>query len=156
MSLLTIKQFSCSFSKKNVLNQLQLTVDSGQVVSILGSNGAGKSTLLKCILGIVDKSAQLDGDIAISGHSAFQEALLARQQLAYVPEQPAVYGHLSAIENIRYFLSLSNTSDSSTPIQTYLKQVGLPEEAWQRPCSDYSKGMKQKVMLALALQKKPS
>lgn len=153
MSLLTIKQFSCNFSQKNVLSKLNLTVDSGQVVSILGSNGAGKSTLLKCILGLADKNAQLEGDIEIAGHSVLQQPLLARQQLAYVPEQPAVYGHLSAIENIRYFLSLSNTSDNSSAIETYLKQVGLPQEAWQRACGDYSKGMKQKVMLALALAK---
>ncbi|MDO9052282.1 MAG: ABC transporter ATP-binding protein [Methylotenera sp.] len=153
MTLLSIKLFSCAFEGKKVLQSLNLTVEKGQVLSILGSNGAGKSTLLKCILGLTDKNAQLDGDIEISGHSVFQQPLLAREQLAYVPEQPAVYGHLSALENIRYFLSLSSTSQVSAPIEAYLKQVGLLQEAWDRPCSEYSKGMKQKVMLALALAK---
>jgi ABC-2 type transport system ATP-binding protein len=128
-------------------------VENGQVLSILGSNGAGKSTLLKCILGLTDKNAQLDGDIEISGHSVFHQSSLARQQLAYVPEQPAVYGHLSALENIRYFLSLSSSSQASAPIEDYLTQAGLAQEAWYRPCNEYSKGMKQKVMLALALAK---
>ncbi len=153
MRLLDIKQFSCAFPEKEVLHSLNLTVQNGQVVSILGSNGAGKSTLLKCILGLADKNAQLDGDIEILGHNVQHEALIARQHLAYVPEQPAVYGHLSAIDNIRYFLSLSNTQQATNPIETYLSQVGLERQAWHQPCSAYSKGMKQKVMLALALAK---
>jgi ABC-2 type transport system ATP-binding protein len=152
MTLLNIQNFSCSFAEKKVLDDIHLTVSSRQVVSILGSNGAGKSTLLKCILGLIDKNAQLAGEIVIMGHSMQQEPLFARKQLAYVPEQPAVYGHLSALENIRYFLSLSNTQPIK-PIEDYLSQVGLLPEAWQRPCGDYSKGMKQKVMLALALAK---
>lgn len=153
MTLLAIKEFSCTFHDKKVLQALNLSVESGQVVSILGSNGAGKSTLLKSILGLNDQDAQLEGDIEILGHSVQQQPLLARQQLAYVPEQAAVYGHLSAIENIQYFLSLSNSKQSSTSIETFLGQVGLDQQAWHRPCSQYSKGMKQKVMLALALAK---
>lgn len=152
MTLLKIQQFSCGFAGKKVLNQIHLSINDGQVVSILGSNGAGKSTLLKCILGLIDQAAQLDGDIEILGHSVLRQPLLARQQLAYVPEQPAVYGHLSAIENLRYFLSLSHISTTKS-LEDYLSQVGLAQEAWQRPCSEYSKGMKQKVMLALAIAK---
>lgn len=153
MNLLAIKQFSCAFNGNPVLNALNLTVQSNQVTSILGSNGAGKSTLVKCILGLNDKNAQLNGDIEIFGHSVLNQPLLARQLLAYVPEQPAVYGHLSALENIRYFLSLSDIKLSDDIIETHLKQVGLDQQAWHRPCSEYSKGMKQKVMLALALAK---
>jgi len=153
MSLLAIKQFSCAFADKKVLNAINLTVKSGQVVSILGSNGTGKSTLLKCILGLNDKTAQLNGDIEVFGHSLRHQPLLARLQLAYVPEQPAVYGHLSALENIRYFLSLSDIKLSHDRIETHLQQVGLDQQAWHRACNEYSKGMKQKVMLALAIAK---
>lgn len=152
MTLLKIQQFSCGFAGKKVLNHIHLSINDGQVVSILGSNGAGKSTLLKCILGLIDQEAQLEGDIEILGHSVLRQPLLARQQLAYVPEQPAVYGHLSAIENLHYFLNLSHISTSES-LEDYLSQVGLAQEAWQRPCSEYSKGMKQKVMLALAIAK---
>lgn len=153
MSLLNIKQLSCAFADKKVLQALNLTVESGQVVSILGSNGAGKSTLLKCILGLQDKQAQITGDILISGHSMLHQANEARKHIAYVPEQPAVYGHLSAIENIRYFLSLSNINSTHLEIEAYLNQVSLKPSAWQQACGLYSKGMKQKVMLALALAK---
>lgn len=153
MNLLDIQQLSCAFADKQVLQALNLTVQSGQVMSILGSNGAGKSTLLKCILGLQDKQAKISGDILISGLSMLHQANDARRNIAYVPEQPAVYGHLSAIENMRYFLSLSNIKATHAERESYLNQVGLKSSAWQQACEQYSKGMKQKVMLALALAK---
>ncbi|MBF4988663.1 ABC transporter ATP-binding protein [Methylophilus sp. 14] len=150
--LLTVNQLSLQFAGRPILNALNLTVETGQVVSVLGSNGAGKSTLLKSILGLHDGRVTQTGAIHIAGIDLVQARQQALSQLAYVPEQPAVYGHLSAIENIRYFLSLGAVSQT-LDITTCLSMAGLPEQAWQRPCSDYSKGMKQKVMLALALAK---
>ncbi|WP_018985088.1 ATP-binding cassette domain-containing protein [Methylophilus methylotrophus] len=150
-SLLSVQQLSLLFAGRSILNQLNLTVEAGHVVSVLGSNGAGKSTLLKSILGLHD-SAEQTGNILIAGIDMAQDRQRALSHLAYVPEQPAVYGHLSAIENIRYFLSLSHVGEQKE-IATCLTLAGLPETAWHRPCSEYSKGMKQKVMLAFALAK---
>lgn len=150
-ALLSIQQLSLRFGGREILNQLELELLAGEVVSVLGSNGAGKSTLLKSILGLHD-AAEQTGNILISGVDIAQARNQALSHLAYVPEQPAVYGHLSAIENIRYFLSLGAISQN-TDIASCLTMAGLPEAAWHRPCSDYSKGMKQKVMLAFALAK---
>lgn len=150
--LLTVNQLSLQFAGRPILNALNLAVETGQVVSVLGSNGAGKSTLLKSILGLHDGRVMQTGAIHIAGIDLVQARQQALSQLAYVPEQPAVYGHLSAIENIRYFLSLAAVNQG-LEITSCLSMAGLPEQAWHRPCSDYSKGMKQKVMLALALAK---
>lgn len=150
-ALLSIQQLSLRFAGREILNQLALELPAGEVVSVLGSNGAGKSTLLKSILGLHD-SAEQTGTILIAGIDIAQARNQALSHLAYVPEQPAVYGHLSAIENIRYFLSLGAIRQS-TDIASCLSMAGLPEQSWQRPCSEYSKGMKQKVMLAFALAK---
>lgn len=150
-ALLSIQQLSLRFAGRQILNQLDLNLRAGEVVSVLGSNGAGKSTLLKSILGLQD-AAEQTGSILIAGIAIAQARIQALSHLAYVPEQPAVYGHLSAIENIRYFLSLGAISQS-TDIATCLTMAGLPEQSWHRPCSEYSKGMKQKVMLAFALAK---
>jgi len=151
-TLLSIQQLSLSFAGRPILQQLDLALQAGEVVAVLGSNGAGKSTLLKSILGLHDGRVMQTGAIHIAGIDLLQARQQALAQLAYVPEQPAVYGHLSAIENIRYFLSLGAVNQS-LEITTCLSMAGLPEQAWHRPCSDYSKGMKQKVMLALALAK---
>lgn len=150
-ALLSIQQLSLRFGGREILNQLELELLAGEVVSVLGSNGAGKSTLLKSILGLHD-AAEQTGNILISGVDIAQARNQALSHLAYVPEQPAVYGHLSAIENIRYFLSLGAISQNMD-IASCLTMAGLPEAAWHRPCSEYSKGMKQKVMLAYALAK---
>lgn len=150
-ALLSIQRLSLRFGGREILNRLELELLAGEVVSVLGSNGAGKSTLLKSILGLHD-TAEQTGNILISCVDIAQARNQALLHLAYVPEQPAVYGHLSAIENIRYFLSLGAFSQS-TDIASCLTMAGLPEAAWHRPCSEYSKGMKQKVMLAFALAK---
>ena len=150
-ALLSIEQLSLRFAGRDILQQLALTLHAGEVVAVLGSNGAGKSTLLKSILGLHD-TAEQTGRIQIAGVDIAQARQQALSQLAYVPEQPAVYGHLSAIENIRYFLSLSVTSQAPD-INNCLRMAGLPESSWHRLCSEYSKGMKQKVMLAFALVK---
>ena len=151
-ALLSIEQLSLRFAGRNILQQLALTLRAGEVVSVLGSNGAGKSTLLKSILGLHDAGVDQSGQILIAGLDIQEARPQALAQLAYVPEQPAVYGHLSAIENIGYFLRLAAVTPTME-ISAYLDMVGLPAHAWPRPCSEYSKGMKQKVMLALALAK---
>lgn len=149
--LLSIQQLSLRFAGREILKQLDFGLSAGEVVSILGSNGAGKSTLLKSILAL-HTGADQSGSIRIAGVDLAQARQQALSQLAYVPEQPAVYGHLSAIENIRYFLSLGSISQTAA-IDSCLSMAGLPEQAWHRPCAEYSKGMKQKVMLAFALAK---
>jgi ABC-2 type transport system ATP-binding protein len=149
--LLSIQQLSLRFAGREILKQLAFSLSAGEVVSILGSNGAGKSTLLKSILAL-HTAADQSGSIRIAGVDLAQERQHALSQLAYVPEQPAVYGHLSAIENIRYFLSLGSISQAAD-VESCLSMAGLPEQAWHRPCAEYSKGMKQKVMLAFALAK---
>jgi ABC-2 type transport system ATP-binding protein len=149
--LLSIQQLNLRFAGREILKQLDFSLSAGEVVSILGSNGAGKSTLLKSILAL-HLGADQSGSIRIAGVDLAQSRQQALSQLAYVPEQPAVYGHLSAIENIRYFLSLGAISHTAA-IDSCLSMAGLPEQAWHRPCAEYSKGMKQKVMLAFALAK---
>jgi ABC-2 type transport system ATP-binding protein len=149
--LLSIQQLSLRFAGREILKQLDFSLAAGEVVAILGSNGAGKSTLLKSILAL-HTAADQSGSIRIAGVDLAQARQQALSQLAYVPEQPAVYGHLSAVENIRYFLSLGSISQTAA-IDSCLSMAGLPEQAWHRPCAEYSKGMKQKVMLAFALAK---
>lgn len=152
MPILKIEQLYLRYGKRIILDQVQLHIAQAEVVAVLGSNGAGKSTLLKAIMGLHDANNMQTGLIQIAGHNMAQAKQQALAQLAYVPELPAVYPHLSAIENIRYFLGISGLP--LTPdIESCLQRTGLDKAAWHHPCQTYSKGMKQKVMLAFALAK---
>ena len=132
-----------------VLRGLDLHVRRGEIYALLGGNGAGKSTTLNAFLGFVRPSS---GEVRVCGHEVGRDPMAARSQLAYVPENVALYGHLSARENIDYFLRLAGTEARGTErIESALSAVGLAAGSWDRRLAGFSKGMRQKVAIALAL-----
>lgn len=136
------------FGSNSVLRGLDLTVRRGEIYALLGGNGAGKSTTLSALLGfIVPKS----GTVRVCGVDPVADAQEARAQMAYVPENVSLYEHLSARENIGYFLALATADRGPDAIDAALDAVGLAREAWDKRLSGYSKGMRQKVAIALAL-----
>lgn len=144
---LRVQQLSFSFGSRTILKDLNLSVATGQIAVILGGNGAGKSTLLKLILGHLPIQA---GSIEWQGRS-IGDGALAAGQVAWVPESVAVYEHLTGLENLRYFLRLAGRQPSEPELAAALHAVRLPEGAWRQPSAGYSKGMRQKLVLALAL-----
>lgn len=140
---------SVSFGEHIVLNKISLNIARGEIYAVLGGNGAGKSTLMNTLLGFLKP---VSGRAMILGFDTYREAQQARQQFAYVPENVALYENLSACENISYLLALAQIPqhDQST-VEAALTQVGLPREAWHRRLGSYSKGMRQKVAIALAI-----
>lgn len=136
------------FGSNSVLRGLDLTVRRGEIYALLGGNGAGKSTTLSALLGfIVPKS----GTVRVCGVDPVADAQQARAQTAYVPENVSLYEHLSARENIGYFLALAKADRGPDAIDAALDAVGLAREAWDKRLAGYSKGMRQKVAIALAL-----
>lgn len=132
-----------------VLRGLDLHVRRGEIYALLGGNGAGKSTTLNAFLGFVNPCS---GTVRVCGHEVTRDPMAARSQLAYVPENVALYAHLSARENIDYFLRLAGSStENATRIENALSAVGLAPQAWDRRLAGFSKGMRQKVAIALSL-----
>jgi ABC-2 type transport system ATP-binding protein len=146
--IVVVEQLCFGYGRAPVLESIDMQVMPAEVFAILGGNGAGKSTLLKLLLGLLRPQA---GRIAISGKDPAVDPEGVRRQLAYVPETAAVYPHLSGIENLRYFLDIAGVRKSAGDIENALRSVDLQAQAWSRRTSDYSKGMRQKLMLALAL-----
>lgn len=133
---------------RTLLNNLNFKVGRGEVFALLGGNGAGKSTTLKTFLGLIKASS---GSATVLGKNASTEANKVQKSVAYLPESVTLYGHLSGLENIHYFLSVAGVNKTDENVFTALRKVALQEDSWNKALSNYSKGMRQKTAIALAL-----
>ncbi|MFN3727696.1 MAG: ABC transporter ATP-binding protein [Allosphingosinicella sp.] len=148
-SVLEARHLRQSYGARQVLDDLSLDIGRGEIYALLGGNGAGKSTTLNIFLGFVRPDS---GSARLCGIDPSAEPDRARAMLAYVPENVALYEHLSALENVDYFLHLAGADrDRETVIDPALDAVGLSADARDRRVGGFSKGMRQKVAIALAL-----
>jgi ABC-2 type transport system ATP-binding protein len=149
--VLRAEALSKTFGKETALHPLNLTVAGGEIVCMLGANGAGKTTTINLFLGFLEPNG---GKAVVNGVIVQSDKTAARKHLGYVPEQVALYPSLSGLENLEYFMRLSGAANISEPhLRSLLDKVGLDQAAATRPVQDYSKGMRQKVGLAIALGK---
>jgi len=139
-----------SFASRCVLDHLSLQLGAGEVYAMLGPNGAGKTTTLNLILGF---SAPDAGIVEVAGIDAVREPLAARAQLAYLPETVMLHPALTAIDNLKYFALLGGRHLSVTEARDLLADAGLQKTAFDARAAGFSKGMRQKVGLAIALAK---
>lgn len=145
---LSAKNLRVSRGGQLVLSDLSFDIKKGEVFVLLGGNGAGKSTTLLTFIGLLKPDS---GRALVFGRSAIEQPKEVRSQVAYLPENAALYEHLDAWQNIRYFLSLAGAERSADEIEGALDAVAMPAEARLRRLDSYSKGMRQKVSIALAL-----
>jgi ABC-2 type transport system ATP-binding protein len=131
-----------------VLDGVSFAVEQGEIFALLGGNGAGKSSTLLTFLGFLEASG---GEVLVNGQSVGSDVAAARNAIAYLPEAASLYGHMTAYENLDYFLDLAGKSASKEEIDVALERVALPHEARTRRLQSYSKGMRQKTAIALAL-----
>lgn len=143
-----LSDVSLSYGAHRVLNELTLHVERGTIYALLGGNGAGKSTTLSVLLGFAEPDA---GTIRVAQLDPVAEADAARRRIAYLPENVALYEHLTAIENADYLLALSGEPKSRDAIIAAFRAAGLQERAWDQRLGGFSKGMRQKVAIAVAL-----
>ena len=145
---LEARTLSLAREGKRVLDELSFSVAEGEVFALLGGNGAGKSSTLLTFLGFL----QADGGQAlVNGRDVATDVNAARASIAYLPEAASLYGHLTAYENLDYFLDLAGKQVSRQQSDEALDRVALPVEARSRRLQSYSKGMRQKAAIALAL-----
>jgi len=134
------------------LQGISLSVAKGQIVGLIGPNGAGKSTLLNLMAGLIFPT---EGCVSVCGHPA--RSIEARSGLGYMPEHPSFLGRYSAWAILKYHGALLGLSRQaiSTQIDKLTEQLQM-DEYIDRPCSDFSQGMKQRLALAVALMNDPS
>ncbi len=142
---------SKQFGVTRALDAVSLNVEPGEIYCLLGANGAGKTTLVNVFLNFVDPS---EGQALVDGIDVVRDPLATKQRLAYIPEQVMLYGALSGLENLRYFAALATGRQAARPeLLALLAQAGLDAAAADRRVATYSKGMRQKVGIAIALAK---
>ncbi|MFC3122690.1 ABC transporter ATP-binding protein [Agaribacter flavus] len=147
-ALIEAKSLSVQIKNTTILKQLNFSVAAGEIYALLGGNGAGKSTTLKTFLGFNKPSS---GNAIIDGREVSTALDYVRGKTAYLPESATLYPHLSARENVAYFLSLADIKFTHDDIDQAFNKVALQNDAWERPLQTYSKGMRQKTAIALAL-----
>ncbi|MEM1436414.1 MAG: ABC transporter ATP-binding protein [Pseudomonadota bacterium] len=145
---LELKDLCVDRAGKRVLEAVSFSVDTGETYALLGGNGAGKSTTLLATLGLLPSAS---GRLLVNGQQIEQDPEGIRRNIAYLPEAVSLYPQLSARENLEYFLALADVEPSVQAIDSALDQVALAAEARDQRLESYSKGMRQKVAIALAL-----
>lgn len=151
---LELKQVSGGYGQRKVIDHLTFKIESGEVMGLIGLNGAGKSTTMKHIMGLLQP---FSGTILVNGQSLREQPTSYRQALAYIPESPMLYSALT----LREHLEMTALAYDIAPdviwqrAQPLLATFRLTEHLDWFP-TDFSKGMKQKVMIICALVTEPS
>ncbi|BAO77042.1 ABC transporter, ATP-binding protein [Winogradskyella sp. PG-2] len=117
----------------------------------MGANGAGKSTTINMLLGFLNPDS---GKVQINDLDTIKNAEETRKLIGYIPENVNLYPYLSGLENLNYFCKLAGLVYSKTELEDYLTTCGLESKAHSKRVSGYSKGMRQKVGIAIAYAKK--
>lgn len=149
--MIAIQNTSKTFKGLQAVNNLSLEVAGGEIYGLLGSNGAGKSTTLNILLGFLQPD---EGQALIDGIDTAQDAKEARKQIGYIPENVNLYPYLSGLENLDYFCKLAGIKYNSDELSTILADCGLKAGVQHKRTETYSKGMRQKVGIAIAYAKK--
>lgn len=149
--MIEAKQLSKSYGDHLALKNLDMKIEKGEIFALLGQNGAGKTTTINCFLGFVSPSS---GDALIDGISVKSNPQESKKALAYIPETVMLYPNLSGIENLAFFSSLAGLAYEEEQMKDFLSKAGLQSTAHQQRVGGYSKGMRQKVGIAIALAKK--
>ena len=148
--MITTKNISKKFDNLTAIDDLSFSVKQGEVLCLLGANGAGKSTTINILLNFILPTA---GTAEINGLDVVKNPIKTKEFLTYIPENLMLYPTLNAIENLDYFIKLSGKQFSKEKLKLYLTQAGLEETAHEQRISAFSKGMRQKVGVALAIAK---
>ncbi len=143
-------QLTRQYNGITALNNLDLAIPPGEIFCLLGQNGAGKTTTINLFLGFIQPTS---GKAVIMGSEVKPDDTTTKKHLAYIPEVVQLYGNLTGVENLDFFSRLAGFNYSSDLLKGLLTKAGLQEDAHDKRLGTFSKGMRQKVGIAIALAK---
>lgn len=139
------------FGSTLAVEQLNLTIEQGEVFGFLGPNGAGKTTTVRILASLISPT---QGRAVVNGFEIGKQDDQIRRSVGVLTETPGLYDNLSAEYNLRIFANLYEVRDPSGQVEKYLRMLGLWERRFE-PTATFSKGMKQKLAIARALLHEP-
>jgi len=145
--MIEVSDLHRSFRKREVLDGLTFSVRPGEVLGLIGPNGSGKSTAIRCITGILQPES---GTVKISGHDVFDRPALAKKQLAYLPDNPALFETLTSWEHVELSARIFGVKDYKKRADELFEEFELVEKKTSLAI-ELSRGMRQRLSLICAL-----
>ena len=140
---IVVEDYTKIYDRVAAVSGLSFRVEPGEILGLVGPNGAGKTTTMRALAGIIVPTS---GRLAIAGHDLKTDPVAAKQALAYVPDDPHLFDNLTIWEHFQFIASSYRLRDWHDRADTILRQFQLTEKR-DEPCSDLSRGMRQKVAI---------
>jgi ABC-2 type transport system ATP-binding protein len=141
-----------SYGSIAAVRDLSFEVKSGEVMGLVGPNGAGKTTTLRCLVGIIPYDS---GEVRICGHALRSDPIPAKQNLAFMPDEPRLFEYLTVMEHLQFTARIYGISGFRTVAEPLLEELELNEKRNALP-AELSRGMKQKLVIACGLLHSPN
>jgi ABC-2 type transport system ATP-binding protein len=150
--MIQLENVSKLYHNTIAVKDMNLQIDKGEIVGIIGHNGAGKSTILKMMAGLIEPTS---GSVRVLGHDVQKEGIRIKQQIGYLPEESPLYEAMTAQQYLLFFSELYKLprSKALSRIDYLLDSLDLPEK--NKLTGEFSKGMKRKVAIARTLLHDP-
>ncbi len=148
---ITIQALTKSFKTVLAVDQLSLTVESGEIFGLLGPNGAGKTTTIRMLSALIGPTS---GKAWVAGYEVGKQDDEIRRNVGILTESPGMYDQLSALRNLTFYGEMYDVVDIPGQVARYLRMLGLWERRFE-PVATFSKGMRQKLAIARALLHEP-
>ncbi len=152
--MLSIRNVSKTYKKSSVkaIDDISIDIEDGDIFGFIGPNGAGKSTTIKCVVGIHSYDS---GEIYLDGKTLKDDPLGYKRMIAYVPDNPDIYEHLTGIQYLDFIANVFGMGDEKNElIHKYSSLFGI-EDKLANPVKSYSHGMRQKLQIISALIHNP-
>jgi ABC-2 type transport system ATP-binding protein len=148
---IVVEDFHKIYDQTVAVSGLSFEVASGEILGLVGPNGAGKTTTMRALAGILDPTS---GQLSIAGHDLKRHPVAAKAALAYVPDDPHLFDNLTVWEHFQFIAAAYRLKDWTPSAETLLGQFELIEKR-DSPCSDLSRGMRQKVAICCGYLHEP-
>ena len=149
--MIEVEQLTKYYGEFCAVQKLSFVVQPGEVVGMLGPNGAGKTTTLRSLVGIIQPTS---GKIKIAGHDLLNDPSGAKRELAFVPDEPQLFDHLTVYEHLQFIARVYNVATAPARIDALLDEMELTDKRRALP-GELSRGMKQKLSIACGLLHEP-